>query len=124
MKKVINVLSIVGTCVASVAGCGESTVSFSNDVRPILAQHCLECHQPGGNGFEETGLAVGTYEGLMKGTKYGPVVKSGDSLTSALMMLVEGRADPSIRMPHGKKPLTEENVAILKKWIEQGAKNN
>jgi hypothetical protein len=61
----------------------------------------------------------------MKGTKFGPVVKPGDSFTSALVMLVEGRADPSLRMPHdeGDKP-SEKEIELVKAWIDQGAPNN
>nr|VFK04864.1 MAG: Planctomycete cytochrome C [Candidatus Kentron sp. H]VFK05052.1 MAG: Planctomycete cytochrome C [Candidatus Kentron sp. H]VFK08182.1 MAG: Planctomycete cytochrome C [Candidatus Kentron sp. H] len=132
MKKVIKVLSLVslvGT-VVSITGCGESTVSFQNDVRPILAENCSGCHQQGGEGFNASGLSVVTYEELMKGTKpaggeqRGQIVVPGDTTSSTLMRLVEGRADPSIRMPHGKEPLNEKDVVVLRKWIEQGAQNN
>nr|VFJ52429.1 MAG: Planctomycete cytochrome C [Candidatus Kentron sp. FM]VFJ52581.1 MAG: Planctomycete cytochrome C [Candidatus Kentron sp. FM]VFK08042.1 MAG: Planctomycete cytochrome C [Candidatus Kentron sp. FM] len=130
MKKAIKVLSLVGTCALSVTGCGESTVSFENDVRPILAENCLECHQPDGKGFEASGLSMGTYEDLMKGTQpaggkqRGQVVVPGDVASSTLMRLVEGRADPSLKMPHGKEPLNEKDAATLRKWIEQGAEKN
>ena len=32
--------------------------------------------------------------------------------------------DPSIQMPHGKTKLTEAELAIIRKWVDQGAKNN
>ena len=48
----------------------------------------------------------------------------GDPLSSVLTMLVEGRADPSIRMPHGDQPLPESEKKILHDWVAQGAKNN
>ena len=51
-------------------------------------------------------------------------IKPGDTLTSAMLMLVEGRADPSIKMPHGKEALPKDKIDVLKKWVEQGAKNN
>ena len=57
-------------------------------------------------------------------TKPARDVKPGDSLSSVLIMLVEGRADPSIKMPHGKDSLPKEQIEVLKKWVEQGAKNN
>ena len=60
----------------------------------------------------------------MKGTRFGPVVKPGDTLTSTLIMLVEGRADPSIKMPHGRQPLSKDEIGALRAWVEQGAKNN
>jgi Planctomycete cytochrome C len=100
-------------------------VSFKEEVGPILDNHCAECHTPpNGQGYVKSGLNLTTYQGLMKGTKFGPVVKPGDSLTSALIMLVEGRADPSIQMPHGKEPLSKQEIQTLKTWVEQGAKDN
>ena len=40
-------------------------------------------------------------------------------------MLVEGRADPSLKMPHGDaKPLEPTEIATIRQWVEQGAKNN
>ena len=100
-------------------------VSYKNDVRPILHDYCLSCHQPGGKGYEASGLDMRTYQSLMKGTKFGSVIKPGDSFTSILNTLVEGRAHASIKMPLGMEGgLSKKNVDILKKWVDQGAKNN
>ena len=107
------------------AGCSaEKQVSYVKDIKPILDQQCLNCHTEGGEGTEKSGLVMDSYQELMKGTKFGPVIIPGDSLTSALNMLVEGRADSSIRMPHHREPLKEEDIALLKNWVDQGAKNN
>lgn len=133
MKKAIKALSIAsfaGIWAASITGCMEGTVSFEKDVRPILAKNCLECHQQGSEGFKASRLALGTFDDLMKGTKpkggaqRGQVVIPGDPVSSTLMALVEGRADPSIAMPHGKEPLNKKDIAVIGKWIEQGAKKN
>ncbi len=102
----------------------EKQVSFQAEVQPILKEYCTECHLPGGRGTLKTGLDMSSYDTLMKGTKFGPVINPGNSLTSALNMLVEGRADPSIKMPHHKDPLPVEKAEVLKKWVNQGAKNN
>jgi hypothetical protein len=60
----------------------------------------------------------------MKGTKYGAIVVPGDPLTSNLMVLVEGRARPEVRMPHGQRPLLKQQTEILRLWVKQGAKDN
>ncbi len=107
-------------------------VSFKDQVAPILAANCLECHTPEGKGYKASGLlmvdpatpTVVSYEHLMKGTKFGPIIVPGNSTSSTLNMLVEGRADPSLKMPHGKDPLKPEQIATLKQWVDQGAKNN
>lgn len=108
------------------AGCTQSgkKVSYSQDVSPILKSRCHECHLPGGQGYEASGLNMVDYEGLMKGTKFGPIIKPGDSLSSTLVILIEGRADKAISMPHGREPLSAEQIATIKNWINQGANNN
>jgi hypothetical protein len=106
------------------AACSQKEVSFSRDVQPILNENCRECHTPGGAGFQASGLDVTSYQALMKGGKYGPLVIPGDAFTSTLNMLVEGRADPSLQMPHNRKKLSDQDIQILKDWVDQGAKNN
>lgn len=103
----------------------EQKVSYSQDIIPILQRHCLECHVINGPGHQASGLDMSTYQGLMKGTKFGPVVKAGDSLSSTLVLLVEGKADPSIKMPHGdREALSTAEIKTLRQWIDQGAANN
>ena len=52
----------------------------------------VSCHQPGGEGFNVSGFDLTTYEGLMKGTKYGPMVIAGKPDDSNLFRLVNGDA--------------------------------
>ncbi len=100
-------------------------ISFAKQVQPILAQHCLECHDTKGSGAVASGLQLTSYQHLMKGTKFGPVIKPGDSLSSTLVILIEGRANASINMPHGDRPpLSKEQVQTLRQWIDQGANDN
>jgi len=108
------------------AGCArKQEVSYQKDVAPLLTQHCAACHTPGQAGYVVSGFELKDYQSLMKGTSFGPVVLPGDPLTSVLVMLIEGRADPSINMPHGgANPMTKEEIAIIHLWVEQGAKNN
>lgn len=103
----------------------EKTVSFKSDIRPVLDDYCMSCHVPGGKGYEKSGLDMRSYDSLMKGTKFGPIIKPGNAQDSTLIVLVEGRADPSISMPYGVKgSLSKDKITVLRKWIDQGAKNN
>jgi hypothetical protein len=103
----------------------EESLSFARDVKPTLDQYCLECHREGGAGYEASGLDMSTYAGLMKGTRNGPMVIAGDSMGSNLVVLMEGRADPSITMPHGgSEKVSKPQIDAIKAWIDQGAKNN
>jgi len=115
-------VTLVGA--ATLAACSKSEVSYSKDVQPILSKYCYECHTTGKEGAQASGFDMTTYESLMKGGKFGPLVKPGDAFTSTLNMLVEGRVHPSIRMPHGKEKMSEADTEILKKWVDEGAKNN
>jgi len=105
-------------------GLAAEPVSFKEDIHPILRIRCLACHQPGGDGYEKSGMDFRTHAGLMKGTRFGPMVLAGEPFMSNLMVLIEGRADKSLRMPlHGKK-LTSCDKDLIRRWIQQGAKNN
>ena len=119
-----SVLLAVAAGAVSAASAVEKPVSFAADVLPILKTRCVECHAPGGSGYEASGLDLRDYAGLMKGTKYGPIVIPGDPLVSNLNVVVEGRAAPEIRMPHHRNPLFSRETLILRRWVEEGAKNN
>lgn len=99
-------------------------VSFSEDILPLLKFRCSSCHQPGGEGYEKSGFDVTSYQGVMKGTKYGPMVIPGDPDTSNLMLLLDWRASAELRMPHGKKQLSLCDRDAIRTWIWDGAKDN
>jgi tetrahydromethanopterin S-methyltransferase subunit D len=111
------------------AGCARE-VSFKSDVEPILKARCQSCHSPGGEGYAASGFSVANYSAVMKGTRYGPVVVAGNSVGSTLSRLIEHKADPSIAMPKSSHPnmsseyLPQTQIDLIKKWIDQGAKDN
>ncbi len=98
--------------------------SFKEDVFPIFKGRCIDCHELGGQGYEQSGLDLSTYEGVMKGTKFGAIVVPGDPDTSNLMWLLDWRASPELRMPHGKKKLSTCDRDAIRAWIREGAKDN
>ena len=99
-------------------------VSFSEDILPLLKWRCSSCHQPGGEGFVASGFDLTSYQGVMKGTKFGPMVLPGNPETSNLMLLLDWRVAPEIRMPHGKKQLSSCDRNAIRAWIKEGAKDN
>ena len=119
----VLVLAVFGM-LASAPVLADEVVSFREDIQPIIQSRCLECHQPKGEGYEKSGLDLRTYEGLMKGTKFGTMVIPGDAFMSNLMVLIDGRAAPEIRMPHGRKSLSRHDRDLFRQWINQGALNN
>lgn len=93
-----------------------ATVSFANDVLPILQNRCRNCH--GGNQTEE-GLALLTYDDVMKGSDNGLVVSPGNAGDSLLVELVANQ-----KMPKRGPKLTPAQVQLLTDWVNQGALNN
>lgn len=123
----LSLSSLAGVLLLS--GCDNTppaaTISFAKQIQPIFAQHCLECHDTNGEGALASGLKLSNYKDVMKGTKFGPVIKPGNSLSSTLVILVEGRANSAINMPHGDRPrLSDEQIHTLRQWIDQGANDN
>ncbi len=98
--------------------------SFREDIVPIFKGRCESCHQPGGEGVQKSGLDLTSYAGVMKGTKFGPMVIPGDPESSNLMLLLDWRASPELRMPHGKKQLSSCDRNDIRAWIREGAKDN
>ncbi|MGA2486618.1 MAG: c-type cytochrome domain-containing protein [Roseiarcus sp.] len=99
-------------------------VSFSEDVLPLLKFKCSSCHQAGGEGYEKSGMDLTSYQGVMKGTKFGPMVVPGDPEASNLMRLLDWRVSAELRMPHGKKQLSICDRDTVRTWIFDGAKDN
>ena len=123
----LSVVALLGASMElplSQACAAEAQVSFSEDILPLLKWRCASCHQRGAEGYQASGLDLTSYQGLMKGTKFGPMVVPGDPETSNLMMLLDWRVAPAIRMPHGKKQLSTCDRASIRTWIRQGAKDN
>jgi len=124
--RIRGAIALASTLLIGLTACmNEAAVSYSRDVQPILQANCLSCHQEGGAGYEASGFSMATYDGLLKGTNAGAMVIPGDSEGSNLIVLMEGRADPSISMPHGKKdPVAKKDIETIRRWIDQGAKKN
>lgn len=123
MFKIMPSLSIL--CLMSISACGQQQVSFNAQVKPILEKNCYQCHTQGGEGEQKSGFNVSSHESLLRGTKFGPVITPGQSIASTLVVLIEDRADPAIRMPHGENAsLSKQEIKTIRDWIDQGAKNN
>ncbi len=100
----------------------KAQMSFAGDINPILKGWCVDCHQPGGEGYEKSGLDLTSYEGLMKGTKFGPMVVPGHPDSSSLMTMIQGRAKITMPLRHKQLPNCLRNNVWS--WIFEGAKNN
>jgi len=120
----IGMVTGVGVLNAPNACAAEEMVSFKEDILPLLKWRCASCHEPGASGYEKSGLDLTSYAGLMKGTKFGAMVIPREPESSNLMLLLDWRASPALRMPHGKKQLSSCDRSTIRTWIRQGAKDN
>ncbi len=68
-KKNAGKLIALGLVPLAMVACGESTISFSQEVKPILDAYCMECHQPGGKGEVASGFSMASHEALLKGAR-------------------------------------------------------
>ncbi|HKB04083.1 MAG TPA: DUF1549 domain-containing protein, partial [Gemmataceae bacterium] len=89
-------------------------VDFTRDVQPIFAKHCYSCH---GETKQKAGLRLD----LRPDARLPKILKAGNSAESRLIQLVAG-TDPETAMPLGGPPLAREKVAVLRSWIDQGAR--
>ena len=127
LKRIERLLVLTMTAMLMVAlwaSAAAAQVSFKEDVFPVIEIRCLECHQPGGSGFEASGLDMRTYEGLMKGTKNGPMITPGNAVDSNLLAVIDRRTSAEIWMPHNAKQLSKCERQALRFWVLQGAQNN
>jgi hypothetical protein len=99
----------------------EKPLDFSREVRPILAGKCLQCHGPDDK-VRKAGLRLDVRDAATRELKDGSrAIVPGKPEESELYLRIT--ADDSSVMPPRKagKPLTKEEVAILKRWIAQEA---
>jgi WD40 repeat protein len=93
-------------------------VSFDKDVDAVFQKRCIACHS---GSIKEGDLDLGSYEGLMKGGKRGTAVVPGKA-TASLLYKAAGRSAKPYMPPKGEEPVTPEELALIKLWIDQGAR--
>jgi WD40 repeat protein len=93
-------------------------VHYDRDIEPIFLNKCQFCHS---GSVQEGKLDMSSYDSLLKGGKHGQPIIPGKAVESLLIKLA-GRTHKPIMPPKGEEPLTPEELALIKLWIDQGAK--
>ena len=103
------------------ASADEGTVSFYKQIRPIFQSHCQGCHQPA----KQAGAYVMTDFArlLAGGESESAAIVPGKPDESYIVDLVTP-ADGEAEMPKGKSPLSKPEIDLIRKWIEEGAKDD
>lgn len=88
-------------------------------VQDIFNTSCMPCHSARNH---RAGLDLTSYEAASKGGEHGVPVKPGDPDHSLVIQYLTGEKKP--RMPQNRAPLTEDQMKVIKDWIQAGAKNS
>src|SRR5436190_8894126 len=96
----------------------QPTVDFVRDIQPILQASCYECH---GSQKTKAHLRLDSPAGILKGGETGPIIVAGKSEQSLIVRRILG-LDGDDRMPKDGDPLPPAHVALIRSWIDQGAK--
>jgi hypothetical protein len=115
-----------GLAVAVAAGCASRTAPARSaraatrvaygDVHAIFRDKCEHCHN---EDKIKGGLLMGSYEALIAGGEHGSAILPGDSASSRLVQMIEGRITP--RMPYKEDQLSRMEIELIRRWIDQGA---
>ena len=91
---------------------------FETNIRPLLIEHCYECHSSSKD--DNSGeLRLDTASGLLKGGARGAAI-SKDSPADSLLLKVVLYDNPDMQMPPAGK-LPQEKIDFIRSWLEQGA---
>ncbi len=117
-------LAFLGAALTLIA-CGSRVLAdaknptYEQDVLPIVKQSCANCH---GNDKQKGGLNLATYQAMKQGGSSGEVVKPGDPGKSRIYTLAAHLEEP--KMPPKGNKIADGQLATIKLWIEQGAREN
>ncbi len=129
MKLTISILSVILFCIGMFQ-CKQSgtavkvpkNVDFNFDVRPILVQNCYLCHGPDPSS-RKADLRLDTFEGATAAREEGKfaIVPGSISKSEMISRITNHDADMVMPPPESNLKLSEYEIEVLKKWIDQGA---
>jgi WD40 repeat protein len=96
----------------------KSPIVYEKDIEPIFVNKCSFCHS--GN-VKEAKFDLSSFDSLMKGGKHGKPIVPGKPAES-LLVKSAGKTERPFMPPKGEEPLTPQELALIKLWIDQGAK--
>jgi WD40 repeat protein len=103
----------------SAGSSGIKPVSFMRDIAPILVENCIACHNPRKS---ESKYVMTTFAQFAKGGQQGEgiTIEPGEPDESYLIELIRPGGQP--RMPYKQDPLPTEKIALIERWVAEGAK--
>lgn len=113
----IAIIVFLGICIPT----ANAQVDFARDIAPIFQKHCYECH---GSEKQKSGYRLDVREIALKGGDNGEAaILPNESEKSPLFRFISGQDQDSLMPPKdsGKPPLTSEELAKVKSWLDEGA---
>jgi mono/diheme cytochrome c family protein len=103
------------------APAGKTGITYDSDIKPIFEKSCFKCHGPE---KQKAKLRLDSLAAAKKGGENGDILEVGKSEKSRLVHSVARILDEDENMPPEGKgdPLTKDQVALIRAWIDQGAK--
>lgn len=114
----LSITCVAWAVIAPVEDDRKPPIDFTQQIAPILQKHCYQCHGPE---KQKNGLRLDQRDAALKGGDLGQAIVPGQSSKSPLYRYVAGLEPDSIMPPKGPR-LTKEEVTLLQKWIDEGAK--
>jgi ankyrin repeat protein len=106
------------------AGAAQGRVDFAKEIAPILRQHCVDCHGPD---LQMAALRLDGRQAAFDGGVSGSAIVAGQSQESRLVQRLVDRGEGILMpptfpfLPGEKAGLPEDQIALIKRWIDQGA---
>ncbi len=108
-------LFLIVLTLGEAAARAQSDDTLPQQARAILEENCVSCHGPA----QMSGLDLRTRETMLKGGNRGPALIPGEADVSPLYLAAAHQQEP--QMPPDRDPLSAQDLALLRKWIDRGA---
>ena len=95
-------------------------LEYQREVKPILTKYCIGCHSEKDN---ESEVQLQSLANIIKGGPNGAIVVPNDPTQSTMLKLMLGTKEPKMPPEDSPQPNAAE-IAVIQKWIEQGAKGS
>lgn len=89
--------------------CVDSLVSYQNNIQPLLANNCYECHS---TAVAQNGIILDTYQDVK------------DAITAGYVLPQINRVAGAAQMPYGRAKLSSCKIETIEKWVAEGMLNN
>jgi WD40 repeat protein len=112
------VLTLVALVATARLAAGADAPDFSKQIAPLFTKYCTGCQ----NDTDREGkLSLESYASLLKGGQKGAVINPANGDLSRMVLVLTGKAEPKMP-PEGEEVPKADEIALIKAWIDAGAK--